>query len=504
MKVFKVIMIFGMIFGSMPLVSMEAPPGKKAKAKERKEENPIDTFCNAASTGDMATINRLLASGIPVDARNAQNFTALFKAVANGHCNVVERLLQAGALVNAPNGELFNNWTALHNAAFQGHPKIVNVLLKAGADKNALTGDRRTALSLALQNYHTSVIKLLHVSPAAQAPAAPLLRNNLGTNKEAHPPEPARIPQNDGHAIPTAALRNILICSEKDKEFLDAVMSGNSEAALLALNTGAILDWRSKEGMTALHYAAREGKTNLVEILLALGIEVNIKDSYNHTPLHCTLLFGHADIVRILLTAGADSNAEDCGGSISLHYYVKAKIFDPQLGEILLKAGAKINAQNRAGSTPLHWACDLGNRDAVRFLLEHGADTTLATTEFGFTPLHCAVRQGHLDVVASLLRAKAPKDAKAQDGSTAFELAQKNGHIAIALLLKLAGAKVADKMQQVPQTPETDTEAHLPSPRVNQDQAQGSVEQAQRAQPGVQLPQGPHSSRKRTFLDDGK
>ena len=478
--------------------STEAPASEKAKID--------NAFFTAAMNGDLATINRFLDNGTPPDSRNFLNMTSLFYAAQRGHKHIVERLLKAGALINGDN----DSWTPLHAAAYKGHTELVRLLLQKGAHKNACTKNDQTALSLAKANGHQAIVNILSGSDSNSAhprPQAPL-QSNRGTQSIDETPQstPADIPPD---AILASALKNVLLSATlkdllTENDFLRAVKAGHSEAVLTALTAGADLNVRLADGSSVLHYAATEGKTNLVEILLALGIDVNIKDSFSRTPLHCAVIMHHAAIVRILLTAGANSNAEDNQGSISLHYYVKAKIFDPQLGEILLKAGAKINAQNKYGATPLHWACDIGSIEFVRFLLQHDADSTIATTEFGFTPLHCAVRQGHLDIVASLLRAKAPKDAKAKDGSTAFELAQKNGHAAIALLLKLAGAKVADKIQQVPPTPETDTEAHLPSPRINQDQAQRSVEQAQRAQPGVQLPQGPHSSRKRTLLDDGK
>jgi ankyrin repeat protein len=50
--------------------------------------------------------------------------------------------------------------------------------------------------------------------------------------------------------------------------------------------------------------------------------------------------------------------------------------------------------------------------------------------------LSCAAEYGHLEVVKSLLQAKAEVDAKANDGKTALELAQRKGHSDVFELLK--------------------------------------------------------------------
>jgi ankyrin repeat protein len=74
------------------------------------------------------------------------------------HERIVELLLEAGADVNAQDGEY---GTALHAASFRGREQIVKLLLKAGADVNAQGGNYRSALRAALSEDGEQAVKLL-------------------------------------------------------------------------------------------------------------------------------------------------------------------------------------------------------------------------------------------------------------------------------------------------------------------------------------------------------
>ncbi|SPQ23414.1 49c22cb9-5628-4943-804e-7c10fbec3dec [Thermothielavioides terrestris] len=78
---------------------------------------------------------------------------------------------------------------------------------------------------------------------------------------------------------------------------------------------------------------------------------------------------------------------------------------------MLLDRGAPLNAvmyANHAGSwrmyfflergTPLHKAATIGNAEAVRFLLDRGADPRIPNSK-GRTALECAERAGHKEIV---------------------------------------------------------------------------------------------------------
>jgi ankyrin repeat protein len=57
-------------------------------------------FVQAASTGDTATLKRLISQGGDPDSTDYTSVTALHAAASNGHIKIVELLLKAGAKVD--------------------------------------------------------------------------------------------------------------------------------------------------------------------------------------------------------------------------------------------------------------------------------------------------------------------------------------------------------------------------------------------------------------------
>ena len=85
----------------------------------------------AARSGDVASIDRLIADGADLDAQDLQGNTALYQASRAGRTDAVERLLAAGADVDLENS--FGS-TPVHVAARYGHADVIRALARAGAD----------------------------------------------------------------------------------------------------------------------------------------------------------------------------------------------------------------------------------------------------------------------------------------------------------------------------------------------------------------------------------
>ncbi|XP_013421641.1 ankyrin-3 [Lingula anatina] len=66
-----------------------------------------------------------------------------------------------------------------------------------------------------------------------------------------------------------------------------------------------------QDGSTPLHWAAREGHENILNLLLQRGADRYLTDQYGRTPLHEAALFGRGEIVKILLKRGDDTNITD-------------------------------------------------------------------------------------------------------------------------------------------------------------------------------------------------
>ena len=112
----------------------------------------------AATRGDVAAVEALLANGAEVNAKSKDDKTALMAASMHGHYEVVQALLGRGAEANA---RLHNGTTALMMASFNGYREVVQALLDKGAEVNAKTSIGVTALMLASQNGHREVVQAL-------------------------------------------------------------------------------------------------------------------------------------------------------------------------------------------------------------------------------------------------------------------------------------------------------------------------------------------------------
>lgn len=72
----------------------------------------------------------------------------------------------------------------------------------------------------------------------------------------------------------------------------------------------------AREQYTALHFAARDQKRSLVEVLIEVGAKVDAQDAFGNTPLWRAVMKhrGDLDLIRLLLSKGADPDIENKSG----------------------------------------------------------------------------------------------------------------------------------------------------------------------------------------------
>lgn len=88
-----------------------------------------------------------------------------------------------------------------------------------------------------------------------------------------------------------------------------------------------------------LHEAAKMGKTEEVEKLLAFGTcEVNELDQFGQTALHIASFEGHKDVVLLLIKKMASLSVQDKNGWTPLHSAASSR--NLEICEILIKEGA--------------------------------------------------------------------------------------------------------------------------------------------------------------------
>jgi peptidoglycan/LPS O-acetylase OafA/YrhL len=131
-------------------VSSAGPPARTVAGEvlvtpERSGEE-IDDLWTAVRAGELGEVDKFLARGESVHAKDEGGVTLLHWAAVLGREGIVERLLTEGADVNAKDA---SGGTPLHWTVFLGEPDMVEQLLKAGADPNAKNNKGETALDTA-------------------------------------------------------------------------------------------------------------------------------------------------------------------------------------------------------------------------------------------------------------------------------------------------------------------------------------------------------------------
>jgi len=157
----------------------------------------------------------------------------------------------------------------------------------------------------------------------------------------------------------------------------------------------------------AIHLAAEANSLELVNALIALGVNVKAQDEDLDTPLHIAADLVNKDMVDALIRAGADVRATNkSGGQTPLHMVsrqlpamMQARwgswqmiLEDRDSGRLaivnaLLDHGADINAKDRYLETPLYYAANTDCLKVMQLLIDRGADVN-AKNNRGLTAIH--------------------------------------------------------------------------------------------------------------------
>lgn len=132
---------------SDPASTVAAAPTPADAAETVGETERISFFVHDARSGHLDQVAKGLDAGIPVDAVDAVDQTALIAAAGKDHIEIVQLLLDRGAKPDVPDPA---GWTALIHATYFGaRPELLSLLVQKGADVNHQNDRGATALYLA-------------------------------------------------------------------------------------------------------------------------------------------------------------------------------------------------------------------------------------------------------------------------------------------------------------------------------------------------------------------
>lgn len=263
------------------------------------------------------------------------------------------------------------------------------------------------------------------------------LRNGMHGNSDRHP-----------------APREIL--AKFPDYLIEMAGRGDIEGVATALNAGANVNWRSKDGDTALTAAANFRRPKLVALLLAQGANPNIASADGTPPLIFALENGDEASVMALLARGANVNPKSAKETPLI-----AAGSNLRLLALLLAHGCHTNGVDGNGWTAVGHAAQAGDVAVVKFLLKHHASINQRFGARGETALMAAVSAGRTDMVRLLLVSGANVDLTDDDGQTAATLAAGNGQMELARQLSHKANVGPVPLRPAPSQPSTPTVGDL-------------------------------------------
>ena len=310
----------------------------------------ITALMLASRTGNVDTINVLLAAGADPNITDAGGYTCLHDAVDVG-CNkeTLKAIIDHGANINAANKK---GVTPLMQAFQVGNINAISVLLDAEADLNIIDQDGDTCLHRAVRARCSKEILQSVIRCGANVNAA---------NKSS-----------------VTALR--LACQTGNKDAINELLKAGADPSIV-----------DEAGETCLHTAIRSKCSRKhLEALITHGADVNATNENSETAIRLAYQMGNEHAINELLKAGADPNIVDEAGETCLHTAVRSKCSTDHLN-VLITYVANVNATSKNCVTALRVACQMKSKDTIIALLEAGADIDIEDKN-DYTFLHEAVQ----------------------------------------------------------------------------------------------------------------
>eukprot|EP00026_Physarum_polycephalum_P000268 Phypoly_transcript_00268.p1 GENE.Phypoly_transcript_00268~~Phypoly_transcript_00268.p1 ORF type:complete len:1752 (+),score=258.40 Phypoly_transcript_00268:72-5258(+) len=385
-------------------------------------------FVEYAGKGDLALLRELhVQHSTVLNYRNAGE-TALHQAVKKGFVDVVEFLLEQGALVSIA-GTACKTAIDIANEKIEKQPNshehhcILNLLHKFGCGPD--------------------VIQLCCNGKDQELDL--LLEKNIQLGFD-----PDYKFRGDFTALHVAAHNGHLACFEvllKHKASPDiqdaagfsplhyAARWGKEPVVTKLLEVGVDVEQRNDQGFTPLIMAAIGEHNKCLLQLTSFGAHVNVQTNIKRTPLMLAVLSGFTECVKLLLEKGADPNLLDNSKNSALHYATLHGNVDI-IKELLSVANTDPNIENRKGHTPVITATAKGNATLLSLLLGFAA----TDIDFGnqITALFVAVNNSNLECLKLLLDRGADPN-KSLEGVTPLLIAVLLGDVPVIEMLLYYG-----------------------------------------------------------------
>ena len=357
--------------------------GADVNTKVNGGRSPLHLACGS---GRLATVKMLVEAGAGVRVADGQENDGFMLAASFGHIEIVRYI------VSLPDWDVnhrydFNNHTALHFAAVCPQSDALQVLIDAGADIDAKDDQGQAPL-----HYASRSGQVANVAALVRAGAA--------------------------------------LCVVDSKWYtclFVAVHNGHTDAVRYLAGLPEVdVNHRGIRGLTALHYALEKQHSDVTQVLIDAGADVDAKLNDGRSLLALSSSAGILEDVKTLVEAGARVQDTDNEGYTCL--LLAAHNGHTETVRYLVGLqGVDVNHRGRDDCTALQLAVQAKHTGVVRVLIDAGADISSMGFRRGVSPLYTATMMGHVEIVKMLVKAGAGvRDTDAQ-GNTCLFIAAING-----------------------------------------------------------------------------
>jgi ankyrin repeat protein len=211
-----------------------------------------------------------------------------------------------------------------------------------------------------------------------------------------------------------------------------AVTKGDAVEVARLLDEGVATDARNCLGMTALGVAIAHGDTPVAQLLLARGFDPNAGAHQDLAALAASA--GHKQASLIPLLVGAGAAVETCHPKWGSALFAAIMRDDDQCFRALLDAGVPVGLRNGGGATDLHVAALHGRIGMMEELVQRGVSVHVRNFQNG-TPLRSACESGATEAVRWLLDAGADPSVVDLFDKRAVDYARDQNHGEIVEIL---------------------------------------------------------------------
>lgn len=229
----------------------------------------------AAAKGDLASLSLLLAAGADPDTVDHQRSTPLISAAAFGHAKVVQALLARLKKSSPLNRQDQRGYTALSYAAVAGDAIIARLLLSHGADPRLASRENKPPMIYAIERGHPEVVLAL-----VESGVNPRKKTAAGDT-------PLTCAVVNGHVELTKKLLGLGIQFPRTWDDPVTLAADNGHAIIVDLlhKHGYRIDKPGPWGRTPLIRASDQGETDTVNLLIALGANLDHTDNQAQSAL---------------------------------------------------------------------------------------------------------------------------------------------------------------------------------------------------------------------------